>query len=236
MGRRGALIVFEGCDRAGKTTQCKMLVDALNKRNIRAEYMNFPDRSTAIGKIISDYLTKKIELPDKAVHLLFSANRWELEPIIRNKLASGVSLIVDRYSYSGVAFSAAKKGMDLKWCWNPEIGLPEPDAVLLLNLKEEVSSKRGGFGQERYEVSDFQRKVKSNYISLKTPLWQFIDADKTVEDLHQEILSTFNTIYKNSNGKPIQVLEENPELDNCGKSLKDRDENTNPNIIGNTYN
>ena len=36
------------------------------------------DRTTAIGKVISDYLSKKCELDDHAVHLLFSANRWEL--------------------------------------------------------------------------------------------------------------------------------------------------------------
>ncbi|KAK3932864.1 Thymidylate kinase [Frankliniella fusca] len=209
MGRRGVLFVFEGCDRAGKTTQCRMLVDALCKRGIPAEYMNFPDRSTAIGKIINDYLLKKVELPDKAVHLLFSANRWELEPVIKNKLASGVSLIVDRYSYSGVAFSAAKKGMDLKWCWNPEIGLPEPDAVLLLNLTEEVSAKRGDFGLERYEATDFQRKVKSNFMDLKDSLWKIIDADKPVENLHVEILDIFNSVYESSAGKPITVLKAN---------------------------
>lgn len=42
MVRRGAFIVFEGCDRAGKTTQCKKLVEALNKESFPAEYMNFP--------------------------------------------------------------------------------------------------------------------------------------------------------------------------------------------------
>jgi thymidylate kinase len=40
--RRGALIVFEGCDRAGKSTQCKKLVQALRQKNIEAEYMSFP--------------------------------------------------------------------------------------------------------------------------------------------------------------------------------------------------
>lgn len=41
---RGALIVFEGCDRSGKTTQCKKLVDALNSENIPATFMNFPGK------------------------------------------------------------------------------------------------------------------------------------------------------------------------------------------------
>jgi dTMP kinase len=40
--QRGAFIVFEGCDRAGKSTQCKKLVQALRQKNIEAEYMSFP--------------------------------------------------------------------------------------------------------------------------------------------------------------------------------------------------
>lgn len=41
--------------------------------------INLTDRSTATGKIIDDYLSKKKDLPDQAVHLLFTANRWENE-------------------------------------------------------------------------------------------------------------------------------------------------------------
>ncbi|KAJ1528846.1 hypothetical protein ONE63_007218 [Megalurothrips usitatus] len=204
MAQRGAFIVFEGCDRAGKTTQCKKLVDALNRKNVPTEFMNFPDRSTAIGQIINDYLQKKIHLPDKAVHLLFSANRWELEPKLREKLESGISLVVDRYSYSGVAFSAAKKGMDLQWCWNPEIGLLEPDAVFLLNLSEEAAAMRGGFGQERYENLDFQKQVKENFMAMKSSSWKLIDADKSLEDLHLEIMELFNKVYTTSHGTPFK--------------------------------
>ena len=48
--------------------------------------MRFPDRTTVIGSVINSYLTLAKELDDHAVHLLFSANRWELEQEIRNKL------------------------------------------------------------------------------------------------------------------------------------------------------
>lgn len=43
--KRGALIVLEGCDRSGKTTQCRKLAQTLNKRNIIAETMSFPGKS-----------------------------------------------------------------------------------------------------------------------------------------------------------------------------------------------
>lgn len=68
----------------------------------------FPDRTTNIGTIINSYLGCKKELEDHVVHLLFSANRWELQKEILETLESGTSVCIDRYAYSGVAFSAAK--------------------------------------------------------------------------------------------------------------------------------
>ncbi|PSN47027.1 Stomatin-like protein 2 [Blattella germanica] len=105
----GALLVFEGCDRSGKSTQCRKLLESLKQRNVKAEFMAFPDRSTTVGNILDRYLQKKSDIPDHTVHLLFSANRWELEPRMRELLNKGVTLIVDRYAFSGVAFSATKK-------------------------------------------------------------------------------------------------------------------------------
>nr|CAD7397715.1 unnamed protein product [Timema poppensis] len=103
-------------------------------------------------------------------------------------LNAGTTLIVDRYSFSGIAFSAAKEGMDLKWCQNPETGLPKPDLVFMLNLNTSVMMQRGDFGSERYEVLGFQEKVRNNFLLLQDATWRNIDADKSIEDLHQELL------------------------------------------------
>ena len=102
--RRGALIVFELCDRFGKTTQ----VTRLNSVGRPAVMRRFPDRTTSIGAIINTYLGCKKELEDHLVHLLFSANRWELRKEVIETLESGTSVCIDRYAYSGAAFSAAK--------------------------------------------------------------------------------------------------------------------------------
>lgn len=73
-------------------------------------------------------------------------------------LRDGVTLIVDRYSYSGVAFSAAK-GLDLEWCKAPETGLLKPDLVLLLTMKASAIAKRGGFGEERFVLPTFSLEL-----------------------------------------------------------------------------
>jgi dTMP kinase len=93
---RGKLIAVEGLDKAGKSTQCARLVDNLKKHGHDVLHMRFPgashskeifccekyvlmapDRTTPIGKMIDAYLKGASEIEDHAIHLLFSANRWE---------------------------------------------------------------------------------------------------------------------------------------------------------------
>lgn len=195
---RGALIILEGCDRSGKTTQCTKLVETLNNMKIPAKKMSFPDRSTPIGSVINDYLSRKIELPDRSVHLLFSANRWELEPEIRKQIESGVTLIVDRYCYSGIVFTSAKQCIDFKWCCGPENGLPKPDLVMFLKISIEEMAKRSGFGNERYENIEFQNTVDQNYEKFRNDNFLRIDAAQDTSlitnDLLQQVLKTIDKV------------------------------------------
>jgi len=190
--KRGALIVFEGCDRSGKTTQVKRLVETLNKRGCSTEMMRFPDRTTGIGSVINSYLTCSEELDDRAIHLLFSANRWEKEKQIQRRLAEGTNIIIDRYAFSGVAFSAAKPGLSLSWCKQPDVGLPRPDLVVFMDVTEEVAKQRGGFGEERYEVAEFQRRVRQNYKELTDETWVEICADGSLEEVEGKLLDIVN--------------------------------------------
>lgn len=74
---RGSLIVFEGLDRSGKTSQCGKLLSYLKGKGLSVEAWRFPDRSTGVGQMISSYLANQSNLDNRAIHLLFSANRWE---------------------------------------------------------------------------------------------------------------------------------------------------------------
>lgn len=71
-------------------------------------YMNFPNRSTDCGKLINAFLTHQQDFDLETIHLLFTMNRWESKKQMERLLNDGTSLVVDRYSYSGVAYSAAK--------------------------------------------------------------------------------------------------------------------------------
>jgi thymidylate kinase len=88
---RGCLFVLEGLDRCGKSTQAALLSQRPNTDSIR-----FPDRTSPTGQLINAYLASAAELDDRAVLLLFSANRWEKRAKITEAMLAGRSVVADR--------------------------------------------------------------------------------------------------------------------------------------------
>ncbi|KAF4003828.1 dTMP kinase [Saccharomyces cerevisiae] len=141
---RGKLILIEGLDRTGKTTQCNILYKKLQPN---CKLLKFPERSTRIGGLINEYLTDDN----------------------KKDLLEGKNIVMDRYVYSGVAYSAAKgtNGMDLDWCLQPDVGLLKPDLTLFLSTQDvDNNAEKSGFGDERYETVKFQEKVKQTFMKL----------------------------------------------------------------------
>ncbi|CAL9737167.1 thymidylate kinase [Monosporozyma servazzii] len=203
---RGQLILIEGLDRTGKTTQTELLVRRLQPK---VELIKFPKRDTPIGKIINEYLTNSsYVLPDQSVHLLFSANRWEVKDQITKLLNEGKTVILDRYVYSGVAYSAAKDitGMDWQWCFAPDRGLIRPDLTLFLTHNDSKGqAHREGFGEERYEVGSFQDKVKGQFETLLDKIGSPDEVkllevtDKTIEEVETMVWDQVQTLLNNPN-------------------------------------
>eukprot|EP00744_Colponema_vietnamica_P027068 GILI01040416.1.p1 GENE.GILI01040416.1~~GILI01040416.1.p1 ORF type:complete len:228 (+),score=45.68 GILI01040416.1:63-746(+) len=219
---RGALVVFEGLDRCGKSTQCARLVDFLKESGCNAHLMRFPERTTAIGSMIDAYLKSSCDLDDKAIHLLFAANRWELANTIKSRLLSGQTIVIDRYAYSGVAFSSAK-GLDLSWCKQPDVGLPDPDLVIYLDITVEDAMKRGNFGEERYEKADFQRKVRDTFFKLRTEFdtpekWKVLDATQSLEAIQLQIRELVRSTQEACAQSPIGRLWEGETSSSSGSS------------------
>ncbi|VVT55283.1 uncharacterized protein SAPINGB_P004519 [Magnusiomyces paraingens] len=197
---RGLLILVEGIDRSGKSTQAQILAESLpsllsahTTENFKASVARFPDRTTAIGSVINTYLASPTASGNsiaglRAAHNLFSANRWEAEPSLRSRIAAGEHLVLDRYVYSGIAYSYAasrvysqeNESKDIEpWLWAPDSGLPVPDMVIFLTLDPEEASRRGGYGEERYEKREIQARVRETYSSVIKPSHES-NYDKTV--------------------------------------------------------
>ncbi|KAI5479313.1 thymidylate kinase [Pseudohyphozyma bogoriensis] len=198
---RGAFIVFEGLDRSGKSTQVKTLVDKLRASGIKARDARFPDRTTTTGKMIDSYLRNATELDDRSIHLLFSANRWELAEGILKDLREGTTIVCDRYGFSGIAFSAVK-GLSYEWCQSPDVGLPQPDLVLFLDISPAAAAARGGYGGERYENSETQKRVREVFGRIEADFggiggnWRTVDAGGSLDEVGREIWEAVEQVVK----------------------------------------
>eukprot|EP00201_Polytomella_parva_P021439 CAMPEP_0175040118 /NCGR_PEP_ID=MMETSP0052_2-20121109/1054_1 /TAXON_ID=51329 ORGANISM="Polytomella parva, Strain SAG 63-3" /NCGR_SAMPLE_ID=MMETSP0052_2 /ASSEMBLY_ACC=CAM_ASM_000194 /LENGTH=165 /DNA_ID=CAMNT_0016302231 /DNA_START=135 /DNA_END=632 /DNA_ORIENTATION=- len=120
---------------------------------------------------------------------------------ILDALKAGTTVILDRYSYSGISYTAAKdiSYMDAEWCRGVEVNLPRPDLVIYLRIPAEVSATRGGYGLERYEKLEFQRKVVSQFDQLvefdkSFNVWCVINADQAPDIIQQEVSSAVDPI------------------------------------------
>lgn len=169
VAKYGTFIVLEGPDNSGKSTLISRLVDELCKWKFKI--IPFPDRATETGKQLDEFLRNGglMDLPDetkaKKLHKLFSENRHEKKEYIENLLLSGQNIIVDRYVYSGAAYSHAL-GLDLEYCFSFDRGLPAPDAVLNLKIDVETIFNRKGFGLETYEQKSMQENVINSYVEV----------------------------------------------------------------------
>ena len=148
------------------------------------------------------------------VHLLFAANRWEAEKAIRAKLAAGTTLVVDRYSFSGVGFSAAK-GLSQEWCYAPEVGLPAPDVVFYLSVTEDVAAQRGGYGEERYERKEFQQAVATQFSKMLQQAlggceWIAVDGGQSMADVTAEIQSKAMAVVAAAQTAPLKTMQPLP--------------------------
>ncbi|KAJ7068826.1 thymidylate kinase-domain-containing protein [Mycena amicta] len=187
---RGAFVVVEGLDRSGKTTQVATLKTKLETAGVPVKLFKFPDRTTTIGQMIDSYLRSQSELDDRAIHLLFSANRWELAASIESLLEQGTTVVCDRYAFSGVAFSAAK-GLPLEWCRSPDAGLPAPDLTIFFDISPEAARARGGYGEERYEKEEMQKRVRELFGVLASEFdyekWVTVDAGRSREEVAEDV-------------------------------------------------
>jgi dTMP kinase len=170
---RGLLIVFEGVDGAGKTYNARqvgyMLRDKFCDETL---VISFPDRTCAsTGEIINAYLRKEITMTNRAAHLLFSANRWENVDYILRMLNLGIDVVLDRYFFSGIAYTMARGGIDdIGWILQADSGLPMPDLLFFLDAPKEMQQNVDGFGDEIHDEPTMQDKIRESFHHILTGL------------------------------------------------------------------
>ena len=105
------LIVLEGLDGAGKSTQLTMVSNYMESRGNKVEYLHFPRFDAPVfGDLIARFLRGDFgsieQVHPQLVALLFAEDRRDAAPMLRNWLDEGRCVVLDRYYYSNIAFSA----------------------------------------------------------------------------------------------------------------------------------
>jgi dTMP kinase len=187
------IVVIEGGDQAGKLTQSTLLEKALKKRKVKTKLFHFPDYTTPIGKEIRKYLDGKRKFPPQVIHCLLAANRWEkLDEILAAQEKNSV-LIMNRYYHSNLIYGLVNS-MKQKWLENLDVGLPKADLVILLDVTQKESFRRQKTNRDKFEKNEeFLRKISEIYrTTAKKKHWKIIDASKSKEKVHEEILKIFS--------------------------------------------
>ena len=184
------LVVLEGLDGAGKSTQIKKLRNYLESLFGQIEYIHFPRYDAPVyGDLISRFLRGDFgnneTVHPQLVALLFAEDRHGAAPAMKEELSKGGCVLLDRYVYSNIAYQCAKlhdaeEAEKLReWIFNTEygdFGLPVPDLNIFLDVpigfvESKLKSQRGGDdraylegAQDIHEADiEFQKKVRSIY-------------------------------------------------------------------------
>jgi len=185
------LIVLEGLDGAGKSTQVRKLREYLETVVPSLEYIHFPRYDAPVyGELISRFLRGDFgsneNVHPQLVALLFAEDRHGAAPHIKEALANGGSVLLDRYVYSNIAYQCAKlsdpaEAEELRqWILQTEFGEfgePKPDLNIFLNVpigfvqNSLTKHRQGGDrdylhgAQDIHEADlEFQKKVRQMYL------------------------------------------------------------------------
>lgn len=183
---KGKIIVFEGIDKAGKTTQAKLLEKKLGSKCVR---IDFPDYSTPVGKEIKQFLDGKKNYPDEVKMMLLSANRWEKKGEIEKMLSKGTTVIMNRYYQSNLVYGISK-GLKLDWLLSLDKGMPKADLVIVIDIRPKTLVSRSKNVVDTFEKDlELIRRVKKNYRILANKFnWRIVEGERSADEVHGQVL------------------------------------------------
>ncbi len=187
------LLVIEGVDGSGKSTQLKLLNDFFTAKGRRCEYLHFPRTDAPFfGELIARFLRGEFgslsEVNPWLVAMLYAGDRKDASEIIYKWFKSGNMVLLDRYTWSNIAYQCAKLNNKkdqkrlMKWILDLEFshfGIPVPDLNIFLDVpfaftKKKLTVSRTGDDRKylngtrdiHEESLVFQQKVREIYLHV----------------------------------------------------------------------
>ncbi|MBU0946304.1 MAG: dTMP kinase [Proteobacteria bacterium] len=192
VNRTGLLIVFEGTDGTGKSTQLQLLADTLQEQGFPVLSTREPTEGV-YGRKIRELYTHRHTISQEEELDLFLADRKEhVEEILSPALEAGKIILCDRYYLSTIAYQGAA-GLDPEYILARNDFAPAPDLVLLFQAPIQTGIKRITQGRgERlndFEKEDYLRQVAIMFSQIELPFIRRIDAARSIEAIHCDVLN-----------------------------------------------
>lgn len=188
--QKGILIVFEGIDGSGKSTQAEILMKMLQKKGFDVVYFQEPSKGKWGRKIKKKALHPDSLAPEEELDLFQKDRKENVEKNLKPALEKKRVVIMDRYYYSTIAYQGAK-GIDEKRIrkMNEEF-VVQPDLVFILDIDPQKGLERIENRKKKYrlfEREEYLVKVRKIFKSLKGKNFIHINALKSKEEISKEI-------------------------------------------------
>ncbi|MBR4305382.1 MAG: deoxynucleoside kinase [Ruminiclostridium sp.] len=216
----GKLIVIEGLDGCGKSTQLELLQEKLGKK---AKFISFPNYESASGSIVKDYLSGKFNESDAMTGCFTASSFYAVDRYTSYKdfweqdYKNGENIIAARYTTSNAIYQMAKLEKDkwdeyLDWLWDFEynkFSIPKPDKVIFLDMPIEISQK---LLSKRYDGDESKKDIHEKNIDFLTRCrqtalytaqydkWDIVscaqgDKIRTIEEINKELNEIINSVF-----------------------------------------
>lgn len=204
--KSGLLIVFEGTDGTGKSTQLQLLHKALLDRDYKVIATREPTEGKYGLEIRQLYKNRKKYSNEEELELFLADRREHVDKLITPALNRGEIVLCDRYFLSTAAYQGAI-GFDPETVMSRNSFAPDPDLVLLLQAPIDIGLTRittcRGDCPNDFEQAENLRKAAAIFDSIERPYIRKIDATDSIGSVHRLVLehvsnllskSTFSTL------------------------------------------
>ena len=197
--KRGFLIVFEGIDGTGKSTQCELLAKSLTERDMLNIALAEPTRGTW-GKKVRKLLSEGRQgiSPQEELSWFVNDRKEDIELNIMPALQDNKVVLMDRYYFSTAAYQGAL-GLDPEQIrLENETFAPIPDRVLIFLTSPETCLERIESSRDQksaFEKLDYLKNVQEIFKSFAGPNIRFIDSIGSVTEVHEKVLSSIEDLF-----------------------------------------
>ena len=198
--RKGLLIVFEGTDGTGKSTQLQLLATVLQDKGFAVVTTREPTEGQYGQKIRELYSHRSTVSLEEELDLFLADRKEHVDTLLTHALAEGKVILCDRYYLSTVAYQGAA-GLDPADILTRNDFAPTPDLALLFYAPIQTGVQRITEGRGEtlndFEKEDYLQKVAAQFEQMNLPYIRRVDASGTRETIHRHVLELIQPLLKN---------------------------------------